>query len=40
VASLEAEITDHVGYEKHDPAGENSGNSRNCEYEGCCSGAD
>ncbi len=23
------EITDHVGYEKHDPAGKNSGNSRN-----------
>ena len=22
-------MTDHVGYEKHDPAGNNSGNSRN-----------
>ncbi len=26
---LEGEITDHVGYEKHDPAGKNNGNSRN-----------
>lgn len=26
---LEAEMTDHLGYEKHDPAGRNSGNSRN-----------
>jgi putative transposase len=27
--ALQAELTDHVGYEKHDPAGRNSGNSRN-----------
>jgi transposase-like protein len=26
---LEAELTDHLGYEKHDAAGRNSGNSRN-----------
>src|SRR5712691_4913993 len=26
---LEAELTAHLGYEKHDPAGHNSGNSRN-----------
>src|SRR5216683_2323281 len=25
----QAELTDHLGYEKHDPAGHNSGNSRN-----------
>ncbi|MCX5114953.1 IS256 family transposase [Streptomyces sp. NBC_00378] len=28
-SALEGEITDHVGYEKHDPAGKNSGDSRN-----------
>ena len=28
-SALEAEITDHLGYEKHDPAGAGSGNSRN-----------
>src|SRR3954464_3881369 len=28
-SALEGEITDHVGYDKHDPAGQNSGNSRN-----------
>src|SRR3954465_9199270 len=28
-SALEGEITDHVGYEKHDAAGQNSGNSRN-----------
>ncbi|WP_439673356.1 IS256 family transposase [Embleya sp. MST-111070] len=28
-SALEGEITDHLGYEKHDPAGDNSGNSRN-----------
>ncbi|MFE1328399.1 transposase, partial [Streptomyces sp. NPDC058741] len=28
-SALEGEITDHVGYEKHDPAGAGSGNSRN-----------
>lgn len=27
--ALNAELTDHVGYEKHDPADNNSGNSRN-----------
>jgi putative transposase len=27
--SLEAELTHHLGYEKHDPVGHNSGNSRN-----------
>jgi putative transposase len=27
--AMAAELTDHVGYEKHDPAGHNSGNSRN-----------
>ena len=27
--ALSAELTEHVGYEKHDPAGHNSGNSRN-----------
>ena len=28
-ASLEAELSEHLGYEPHDPAGHNSGNSRN-----------
>ena len=28
-AGLEAEMTEHVGYEPHDPAGHHSGNSRN-----------
>src|SRR6516225_559927 len=27
--ALEAEMTDHLGYEKHDPAGHHSGNTRN-----------
>src|SRR5690348_2737877 len=27
--ALNAELTHHLGYEKHDPAGYNSGNSRN-----------
>jgi putative transposase len=27
--AMGAELTEHVGYEKHDPAGNNSGNSRN-----------
>lgn len=27
--ALNAELTDHLGYEPHDPAGRNSGNSRN-----------
>jgi putative transposase len=28
-AGLEAEMTEHLGYERHDPSGHNSGNSRN-----------
>ena len=28
-AALEAEMTDHLGYDKHSPDGHNSGNSRN-----------
>jgi putative transposase len=27
--ALEAEMTEHVGYDKHDPMGRNGGNSRN-----------
>ena len=27
--AMSAELTNHLGYEKHDPAGYNSGNSRN-----------
>ena|SRR5579864_8978583 len=27
--ALEAEISEHLGYEKHDPAGQNTGNTRN-----------
>jgi hypothetical protein len=27
--AMAAEMTEHVGYEKHDPGGNNSGNSRN-----------
>ena len=27
--ALDEEMADHLGYDKHDPAGENSGNSRN-----------
>ena len=27
--ALEAELTDHLGYDKHDPAGRNGENSRN-----------
>jgi len=27
--ALEGELDDHLGYERHDPAGRNSGNSRN-----------
>ena len=27
--ALQAEMTSHLGYEKHDPAGHHSGNSRN-----------
>src|SRR6478736_5678627 len=28
-SALEAEMTEHLGYDKHDPAGRGSGNSRN-----------
>jgi putative transposase len=28
-SALEGEMTDHLGYEAHDPAGRNGGNSRN-----------
>jgi transposase-like protein len=28
-SALKGEITDHLGYDKHDPAGKNGGNSRN-----------
>src|SRR4051794_20462597 len=28
-SALEGELTDHLGYDRHDPAGQNSGNSRN-----------
>lgn len=28
-AALEGEMTEHLGYEAHDPAGHHSGNSRN-----------
>src|SRR3954447_21816404 len=27
--ALEAELSEHLGYDKHDPAGRNRGNSRN-----------
>ena len=27
--AMQAELTEHVGYDKHDPAGHHSGNSRN-----------
>jgi putative transposase len=27
-SALDGELTDHLGYDKHDPAGHNSGNSR------------
>lgn len=27
--AMQAEMTDHLGYDKHDPSGKNSGNSRN-----------
>jgi putative transposase len=28
-SALEGEMTDHLGYDRHDPAGKNSGNNRN-----------
>ncbi|MER5338720.1 transposase, partial [Micromonospora sp. NPDC002717] len=28
-SALDGEITDHAGYDKHDPAGRGSGNTRN-----------
>ena len=30
--AMQAEITDHLGYEKHAPTGKKSGNSRNGGY--------
>lgn len=30
--ALSEELTDHLGYERHDPAGRGSGNSRNGSY--------
>jgi transposase-like protein len=32
--ALEGELDDHLGYGKHDPAGRNSGNSRNPQSTG------
>lgn len=31
--ALDGEMTDHLGYDKHDPAGKNGGNSRNGKRE-------
>jgi putative transposase len=31
-AALEGEMDDHLGYDKHDPAGRNGGNSRNGKW--------
>ncbi|MFJ3234275.1 transposase, partial [Streptomyces sp. NPDC086787] len=28
-SALEGKMTDHLGYDRHDPAGKNGGNSRN-----------
>jgi putative transposase len=30
--AMQAELTEHLGYEKHAPSGKNSGNSRNGGY--------
>jgi putative transposase len=30
--AMQAELTEHLGYEKHSPQGKNSGNSRNGGY--------
>lgn len=30
-SALEGEMTDHLGYDRHDPSGKNGGNSRNGE---------
>src|SRR5260370_39954086 len=30
--AMSAEMTEHVGYEKHDAAGNHTGDSRNCTY--------
>jgi hypothetical protein len=40
--ALNEELTDELGYEKHDPAGRGSGNSRNgtMKRPGICSGSD
>ena len=34
--ALQAEMTDHLGYEKHDPAGHHRGNSRNGKSQKTC----
>jgi len=31
-SALESEMTGHLGYERHDPAGKSAGNSRNGSY--------
>jgi transposase-like protein len=36
--ALEAEMTEHLGYEAHQAAGRDGGNSRNCEYVGAATG--
>src|SRR3954470_12692042 len=37
--AMSAELTEHVGYEKHDPVGNNSGNSRSARLPDCVSGS-
>jgi putative transposase len=34
--ALSAEMTDHLGYEKHDPAGHHRGNTRNGKSQKTC----
>jgi len=36
--AMQAELTEHLGYEKHSPQGKNSGNSRNGAYKKTISG--
>jgi transposase-like protein len=37
--ALDAEMSEHLGYDKHDAVGRDGGNSRNCEYVGArCDG--
>jgi putative transposase len=36
--AMEAELTEHLGYEKHSPQGKNNGNSRNGGYKQTISG--